>query len=52
MQSFKIRWTEDGRVRTSAVSYGASSAEHRKAELEDQGATDVEIVSVKPGEEL
>lgn len=52
MQNFKVRWTEGDKVRTSVVSYGASSAEHRKQELEGLGVTDVEIISVKPGEEL
>ncbi|MFG3176575.1 hypothetical protein ACGFZC_16125 [[Kitasatospora] papulosa] len=52
MQGFKVRWTKDGKVRTSTVSYGKSSAEERRRELEGQGATGVEIVSVKPGEAL
>lgn len=52
MENFKVRWMEAGRVRVSAVSYDAGSAEGRKQQLEDQGATDVEIVPVKLGEEL
>lgn len=33
----------------SAVSYGLASAEHRQTHLGANGATDIEIVSVKPG---
>ncbi|MFF8610869.1 hypothetical protein ACF06X_33725 [Streptomyces sp. NPDC015346] len=50
MVNYRLHWTENGERRTSAVSYGLSSAEHRKQQLETAGATDVEIVKVKPGE--
>jgi hypothetical protein len=51
MKSFAFTWTDaDGVPRASAVSYDQKSAEHRKGELEKAGATDIEIVPVKPGE--
>ncbi|MET9436927.1 hypothetical protein [Streptomyces sp. NPDC006551] len=50
MVNYRLHWTENGQARTSAVSYGQTSAEARKAELEAEGATGVEIVQVKPGE--
>ena len=51
MQSYGITWTDpDGTRRASAVAYDKASGERRKAELEKAGATDVEIVPVKPGQ--
>lgn len=51
MKSYGITWTDpDGTPRAAAVSYDQASADDRKAELEKAGATDVEIVPVKPGE--
>jgi len=50
MKSFALTWTDpDGAHRASAVAYDQASAGQRKAELETGGATDVEIVPVKPG---
>ncbi|WP_199546311.1 hypothetical protein [Streptomyces sp. N35] len=48
MKSFKVKWVQDGTVRTSVVSYDAASAEARRAELAKpgSGATDVEVVPV------
>ncbi|MFE4258200.1 hypothetical protein [Streptomyces sp. NPDC056883] len=40
----------DGKAMVSAVSYDLPSAEHRRAGLEAEGATDIKIVKVKPGE--
>jgi hypothetical protein len=50
MVNYRVEWTQDGRRRTSAVSYDDASAKGRKADLEAAGATDIEIVQVKPGE--
>lgn len=50
MKNFKVKWTEDGKERTSVVSYSESSAEKRKQQLEAAGATNVRVVQVKPGE--
>jgi hypothetical protein len=51
MQNYALTWTDtDGRPRASAVAYDKISAERRKAALEESGATDVEIVPVRPGE--
>jgi hypothetical protein len=51
MQNFALLWTDpDGRPRASAVAYDKTSADERRAELEDAGCTDIEIVSVKPGQ--
>jgi hypothetical protein len=51
MQSYGFTWTDpDGTPRASAVSYDHASSERRRAELVKTGATDIEKVSVKPGE--
>ncbi|MFF7329619.1 hypothetical protein [Streptomyces sp. NPDC008150] len=51
MISYGLTWTDpDGAPRASAVSYDKPSGEERKQELEKAGATDVELVSVSPGE--
>ncbi|MGC4925508.1 hypothetical protein [Streptomyces sp. DT117] len=51
MQSYALTWTDaNGARRASGVSYDKPSAEHRKAELEAGGATDVTIVPIRPGE--
>ncbi|MFD6534904.1 hypothetical protein [Streptomyces goshikiensis] len=52
MENYRVTWVRarDGRAMVSAVSYDRPSAEHRKADLEAEGATDIEIVKVKPGE--
>ncbi|MER6616327.1 hypothetical protein [Streptomyces xantholiticus] len=50
MVNYRVQWIENGESRTSAVSYDLPSAEHRKERLEAAGATEVEIVPVKPGE--
>ncbi|MFE9769448.1 hypothetical protein ACFYPC_33850 [Streptomyces sp. NPDC005808] len=51
MQNFGVTWTDaSGSPRASTVAYDKRSAERRKTELEEAGATRIEIVSVKPGE--
>lgn len=51
MESYGFTWTDpDGTARASAVAYDRVSADRRKAELEEAGATDIERVPVKPGE--
>jgi hypothetical protein len=51
MQNYGLTWTDaDGTRRASAVAYDKGSGEQRKADLEKGGATEVEIVAVKPGE--
>ncbi|MFG3170535.1 hypothetical protein [Streptomyces sp. NPDC048200] len=53
MKSYGIRWTDpDGTKQASSVSYDKASAEDRKKRLEAEGATDIAIVEVKPGERL
>ncbi|MGA5182931.1 hypothetical protein [Streptomyces pseudogriseolus] len=54
MRNFRIRWTEDGRPRESAVSYSERVAEREVAAKRDNGAVDVEMFEVDPmtGEEL
>ncbi|MFF1604209.1 hypothetical protein ACFVYV_43490 [Streptomyces mirabilis] len=53
MENFGLTWTDpDGTARTSGVSYDQANASHRKQELEDAHAEDVEIVETKPGERL
>lgn len=50
MTNYGLTWTDpDGTHRAAAVAYDEASAGQRKAELEAGGATDVEIVAVKPG---
>lgn len=51
MQNYALTWTDAaGKGRASTVAYDKPSAEHRKAELEADGATDVTISSIRPGE--
>jgi hypothetical protein len=45
-------WVKDGKRHVSAVSYDKASAHDRMVRLEKEGAVDVEMVSVKPGETL
>lgn len=52
MINFKVLWTIDGRRHVSVVSYDKASAEHRVAELQAEGATDIETVATKPGEKV
>lgn len=53
MKNFSLTWTDpDGTPRAAAVSYDKASAEDRKARLEAEGCTDVEVVETKPGELL
>lgn len=51
MKNFKVEWTKPSgdRIR-SVVSYCQGAAEDRKAQLEGQGMTDVEVVPAKIGE--
>jgi hypothetical protein len=48
VKNYRLKWTEDGRKRTSVVAYNKSSAEHRKQELEGQGVKDAEIIIEAP----
>ncbi|MYU24659.1 hypothetical protein [Streptomyces sp. SID8352] len=51
MQSYGFTWTDpDGRPQASAVAYDRTSADRRRTELEQAGATDIVEVAVKPGE--
>ncbi|MER6253721.1 hypothetical protein ABT224_20430 [Streptomyces sp. NPDC001584] len=52
MDNYRVTWVRarDSRPMVSAVSYDQPSAEHRKADLEAEGATDIKIVKVQPGE--
>jgi hypothetical protein len=51
MTNYGLTWTDpDGVPRAAAVSYDKGSAEVRKARLEGEGCTDVEVVETKPGE--
>ncbi|WP_328377052.1 hypothetical protein OHB13_11920 [Streptomyces sp. NBC_00440] len=54
MKNFRLKWVKAGKPHISVVAYDMPSAERRKQKLEepDQGVTDVEIVSVKLGEDL
>jgi hypothetical protein len=53
VKNYRLKWTEDGKSRTSVVAYNESSAERRKRELEGQdGVSDVKIVITKLGEKL
>lgn len=53
MKCYKVRWDcldpEENCKIYSVVSYDLTSAEQRKAMLEDQHRTGIEIVRVKPG---
>ncbi|MFZ3475432.1 hypothetical protein ACODT3_43125 [Streptomyces sp. 4.24] len=52
MDNYRVKWVRavDCRPMVSAVSYDKTSAEHRQAALEAEGATSIEIVKVKPGQ--
>lgn len=52
MDNYRVKWVRgcDGRPMVSAVSYDMPSAEHRQAALEAEGATDIAIVKVQPGQ--
>ncbi|MER6086525.1 hypothetical protein [Streptomyces bluensis] len=51
MRSFRVRWTEEGQERESAVTYDATCAHKRVVELgATKGVTNVRSVPVKPGE--
>lgn len=51
MKNYALTWTDPGGTpRASASAYDQPSVNRRKAELEDAGCTDIEIVEVKPGE--
>ncbi|MFE2048035.1 hypothetical protein ACFXAS_05970 [Streptomyces sp. NPDC059459] len=51
MQNYSLTWTDTkGVPHASAVAYDKPSAGRRKTELEKAGATDIDIVEVKPGE--
>ncbi|WP_033356184.1 hypothetical protein, partial [Kitasatospora aureofaciens] len=50
-QNYALTGTDStGKGRASTVAYDKPSAEHRKAELEAAGATDVKVVPIRPGE--
>ncbi|MFE7238226.1 hypothetical protein [Streptomyces sp. NPDC057580] len=46
MKNYRLKWTEDGKERTSVVSYNLTSAEERKQELVTEGHTDAAVVEV------
>lgn len=52
MVNYRVKWARprDRQPQVSGVSYDLPSAEHRRAALEAEGATDIEIVKVKPGQ--
>ncbi|WP_392971232.1 hypothetical protein [Streptomyces sp. LN245] len=51
MKNYGLTWTDpDGTSRAAAVSYDKASADERKARLEADGCTAVEVVETKPGE--
>ncbi|WP_411093512.1 hypothetical protein [Streptomyces sp. 049-1] len=51
MRNYGLIWTDPtGTPRSSAVAYDQPSAQHRKADLEREGRTNVELVPVRPGE--
>lgn len=52
MVNYRVKWVRAsyGKAMVSAVSYDQPSAEHRKADLEAEGATDIKIVKQRPGE--
>lgn len=51
MTNYGLTWTDpDGIPRAAAVSYDKTSADRRKAQLEAEGCTDLEVVETKPGE--
>lgn len=52
MINYRVKWVRasDGKAMASAVNYDQLSAEHRTADLEAEGATNIKIVKVRPGE--
>ncbi|WP_329184164.1 hypothetical protein [Actinacidiphila glaucinigra] len=44
MKNFKVRWDQRGHRVTLVASYGESAAKDRKAALEAEGRTNVEII--------
>ncbi|WP_328484898.1 hypothetical protein [Streptomyces zaomyceticus] len=52
MVNYRVKWVRarDGKTMVSTVSYDQPSAEQRKADLEAEGATEIKIVKVRPGE--
>jgi hypothetical protein len=51
MRSYGFTWIDpDGTPRASAVAYDEVSADRRREELEQAGATGIVRVAVKPGE--
>lgn len=53
MKNYGLTWTDTaGRKRASVTGYDKTSAEDRKQRLEDEHASDVRIVEIKPGERL
>ncbi|MGQ4464623.1 hypothetical protein ACN6LC_003716 [Streptomyces violaceoruber] len=51
MQNYALTWTDPtGTPRSSAVAYDQPSAQDRKAALEGDGCTNVQILAVRPGE--
>ena len=51
MQNYGLTWADPtGTPRSSAVAYDEPSAQYRKAALESEGCTSVEVVAVRPGE--
>lgn len=53
MQNYGLTWTDlDGTPRATVTAYDKPSAQHRKDQLESAGASDIEIHSVRLGEQL
>lgn len=53
MKNYGLTWTDTaGHKRASVTGYDKISAEDRKRRLADDGASDVRIVEIKPGERL
>ncbi|WP_331751020.1 hypothetical protein OG215_37405 (plasmid) [Streptomyces globisporus] len=51
MKNFALTWTDAaGQRQVSSVAYDEGSANGRKNDLEAEGATDVTIVPIRPGE--
>lgn len=51
MQSYSFTWADpDGTRRISAVAYDRISADRRRKELAEAGVSDIDEVTVKPGE--
>ncbi|MFI1530758.1 hypothetical protein [Streptomyces griseus] len=51
MKNYALTWTDaSGQRQASSVAYDEGSANGRKDDLEAEGATDVTIVPIRPGE--